>query len=134
MQDVGEGLGVHQAVLDGHVQQLLRNVVQQLVDDFARAVLVMFHLCDGGPIGGLVARQLAGRRIDAEGEQPVERLVECRDVQRVARDQVPVEGIHVPLVKDDAMAFADGACVKRSGADHAEQCVSLLAGLLESAA
>ena len=26
VQDVGESLGVHQAVLDGHVQQLLRNL------------------------------------------------------------------------------------------------------------
>ena len=50
MQDVGESLGVHQAVLDGHVQELLRNVVQQLVDDFARALLVALHLGEGGPI------------------------------------------------------------------------------------
>ena len=134
MQNVGECLGVHQAVLDGHVQKLLRNIVHQLVDDFARALLVVLHLRDRGPIRGLVARQFAGRRIDAEGEQAVERLVECGNVQRVASDQVPVEGIHVPLVKDDAMAFPDGPRVERAGADHAEQSVRLLAGLLKCAA
>src|ERR1017187_4100397 len=41
MQDVGEGLGMHQAVLDGHLQELFRNVAQQSVDGFARAVLVV---------------------------------------------------------------------------------------------
>ena len=87
--------------------------VQELVDDFACALLVALHLGEAGPVGGLVVRQFAGRRIDAEGEQAIELLVERRDVQRVTRDQIPVEGVDVPQVEDDAMAFADGALIKR---------------------
>jgi hypothetical protein len=130
VQHVGESLGVHQAVLDGHAQELLRNVVQQLVDGFAGALLVVRHVGQGRPIGGLVAGQLARWGVDAEGEQAVELRVERRDVQRVARHQVPVEGIHVPQVKDDAMAFPDGARIERAGPDHAEQGVRLPARVL----
>jgi len=31
VQDVGEGFGVHQPVLDGHVEALLRRLIQHLI-------------------------------------------------------------------------------------------------------
>ena len=100
------------------------------VDDFARSPLVALHLVEGGPIARLVGGQLAGRGIDAESKQAIELLVERRDVQGVARDQIPVEGVGVPQVEDHAMAFADGAIIERGGPHQTEQCVHLLAGLL----
>ncbi len=95
VQDVRESLGVHQAVFDGDVQQLLRHFGQPLVDHLARTLVGSVHLGETGPVGGLVLRQLAGRRIDAEGEQAIKFLVERAAGPAVARDQIPIEGVDV---------------------------------------
>ena len=79
VQDVRERLGVHQAMFDGDVEQLLGN--REGVDGFADLAAVALDLIEAGPIGGLVFGQLAGRRVDAEREELVERGMKRRAIQ-----------------------------------------------------
>jgi hypothetical protein len=120
VQDICERFGVHQPVLDGHVQQLIGHVFQQLVEFLADPAVVPLHLCQPRPISWLVGWQFPRRRIDAEGKKPVKSRVKRGHVQRVARDQVPIEGFHVAHIKEDAMALRDGPLVKGIGPDAAE--------------
>ena len=86
----------------------------------AYAQIVVLDLGRTGPVRGLVAGELAGRRVDAESEEPVELRMERRNVERITRDQVPVEGFDVPQVKDDAMAFGDRPFVEGVRMDELE--------------
>ena len=74
----------------------------------------------------LVGGKLAGRRIDAEGEQAVEFRLEGAQVECIPADQVPIEGFQMAEIKDDAMAFRDGALIERVGTDEPEQFVGPL--------
>ncbi len=57
--------------------------------------------------------------------------MERRRVEGAARDLVPVEGVEVAEVEDQAMAVGDRALVERLVGDEGEQRVGVLARLLQ---
>ncbi len=97
--------------------------MERAVDGLANAGVVAVNLGERGPVGGLVFRQAAHRRIDTELEQLVELGVEGRHRQRAAADQISVEGFQMAQVENIAMPFGDGAIVERIGSQQAEQLV-----------
>ena len=78
VQQVRQGLRVHQAVLDGDIQELLvlrrqtgagkSEISDGAVQMFAGETIVFLNARDGWPILGLIGRQAAINRIDPESE------------------------------------------------------------------
>ena len=125
---------MHQAMLDCDLPQLLRNFADQSVDLVPRALHVTSHFVDRRPIRRLVPWQLSRWRIDPERKKLVELRLEGRHVQRVARNQVPVECLQMSQVEDHPVALGDRSLVEEFRLDQPEQRVGILAGLLECAA
>ena len=109
VQDVAEGLRVHEPVLDRHLQGVEWRARQQFVHLLAHLVDVSPRLLEARPVFGAIGRELARRRVDAEREQVVERGVNGAEAQRPAPNQVPVERLDVPEVEEDAMTLGDRA-------------------------
>src|SRR5207245_74416 len=77
------------------------------VDRLADAAVVRLDRRRARPVGGQLVRQPAADRIDAEGKQAVEGLVERLEAESLARDQVPVERLDVAEVEDQAVTLGD---------------------------
>ena len=118
-------------MLEGDAATLDRRMAPEVIESFARAPDVGTHFVDVRPVGRAILRGLARRRIDARLEQAIEVGVERRRVERAARDLVPVEGVEVAEVEDQAMAIGDRALVERLVRDEREQRVGVLARPLQ---
>ena len=46
-------------------------------------------------------------------------------------EQIPIEGLEMSDIEDDAVPLGDGAIVEKIGLDHAKQVVGALAGVCE---
>jgi hypothetical protein len=134
VKDVRERFRMHQPVFDGHVQQLIRDFAEQIVNDLTCAQIVSMHFGDTGPSRGRIIRQLAGRRIDPEREQPVKFGMESTLSEPIPCDQIPVEGFHVSQVEDDSMPLRDAAIVEGIRAHQLKETVRDTAGFTESLA
>ena len=106
----------------------------EVIEAFAHVPDVGTHFVDARPVGRTVLRGLAGRGIDARFEQSIEDRMERRRVERAARDLVPVEGVEMAEVEDQAMAIGDRPFVKRRFGYESEQRVGVVARLLQFAA
>src|SRR5262249_53879807 len=54
------------------------------------------------------------------------------DIERVTRNQVPVERLQVTEVEDDAMPFRNRSIIQRVGSDELKQTIRGLPGLVDS--
>ena len=106
----------------------------EVVQPFPRAPDIGTHFVDVRPVGRAILGGLARRGIDARLEQAIEVGMERRRVERAARDLVPVEGVEVAEVEDQAMAVGDRAFVERLVGDEGEQRVGVVARLVQFAA
>ncbi|MFQ5992559.1 MAG: hypothetical protein ACE5NA_09005 [Nitrospiraceae bacterium] len=104
---------MHQTMLDGNVEYIPKVFLHGLIENFSHLVIVLLDLGYGGPVLGLVIRQLPSRRVDAEREQLVQFSLKRGDPQRVTAYEIPIERLHVPQVKNDPVAFRDGTFVER---------------------
>jgi hypothetical protein len=120
---VGESFRVHEPVLNGNMNQLFRCLTEVVVDDAPDPPVVRDNLFDGGPIGWLILGGLANRRIDAELEQFVELGMKRLNAQGLAADQVPIECLEMPKVKDEPMAFRHGPGIDGLRAQQREQLI-----------
>src|SRR5579884_2312032 len=124
VQHVCERLGVHQAVLDRHIQinARLRERTIRFCERFAldpsvqflaHAIIIFANFLKRRPIGRLVVGQAAVNRIDAEGEQLVELRMERLCPEGISTEEIPIKGFKVPDIENNAMALRDWAVVKR---------------------
>src|SRR5579859_7449776 len=77
VQHVGQGLSVHQAMLNGDVQELgggstRERIGEASVERIADPATVMLHAVERRPIGRLIVGKAAADGIDSEGEEAVE--------------------------------------------------------------
>lgn len=63
------------------------------------------HLRDIRPVAGLVSRQAAVQRVDAEGKEPAELLVEGVPCQAVTQEQVGIERLEMAPIEQNAVAL-----------------------------
>ena len=137
MQDVGEGLGVHQAMLDGHVHQFLWHMIGRLrqagIQHAAHTRIVIAYFLGGGPVRGPVRWQIAGVGVYAEREYSVEAGMKRGHIQSRA-EQVPIECLQMAEVENNAMPLRDGALVKRGRIDQIEEAIGLRTRLGEGLA
>src|SRR5580658_7251718 len=105
---------MHQTVLQRHVRDLRGSLLQNFVDDRARAPVVGLDLTFGRPIRRLVLGSFSNGRIDAEFEQMVELRMEAWYVQGVAADLIPVECFQVAQVENEPMPLRDGPRIQDS--------------------
>ena len=139
VQKVGERLGVHQAMLDRHVEDRLlipfgaggSGPIEALVHDPAHALVVVPYGARLRPIRRWLVRKPPPDRVDSEGEQAVECLVEGLDSEGLSGDEVPVERLDMPEVKHEPVALWDGALVERLGFHNRENLVRPGAGLCD---
>src|SRR3954468_17385292 len=106
MQHVGQRLGMHQAMLDSYMPDLLRSLIplQCLVHGSTNTAVIALDLSNARPVGGLIFGGTAYRRVDAELEQLVEFRMEGWHPQCTAADLIPVEGLKMAQIKDVAMS------------------------------
>jgi hypothetical protein len=81
MQHVSKRFRMHQAMLDGDIQQqrsreiapiCTPKICESLINFVAHVLNVVPNLIETGPIGRLVSREPTADRIDPKGKQPVE--------------------------------------------------------------
>src|ERR1700731_5205921 len=85
MKHVSQGFGVHQAVLDGHVEQgaqrksigpwwnrIRQRLLKFFIQNHANFLDVIMYLGKGRPIRRLIGRKATAHRIDAKSKQAVE--------------------------------------------------------------
>ena len=85
-------------------------------------------LRDRGPVGGLVAWQASADGIDAEGKQLVEFFLERIECENISADQVPVKGLEVSEIKENAVPLGNGPLIKALRAHHAKEFIGEGAG------
>src|SRR5579883_2605302 len=140
MEHIGERFRVHEAVLDGDFEHggelgmAFGGMGERLLDCeiqlVANAADVALDFLAAGPIGWCIARETAADGIDAEGEELIKGAVKGREAKGAAGEQVPVEGLHMTEIKDDAMALRNGAVVEGFFTDDLEQFIGARARLL----
>ena len=72
MEKIGEGLCVHQPMLERNREQLLWCVDQQIIDGLSHAHIILLNLLYCGPIRALVLWELPWLRINPERKELVE--------------------------------------------------------------
>jgi hypothetical protein len=124
MEHVGQGFGVHEPVLDGHVEQSIKSEaigqrsvkvghgVEFVVEGRSDCCYVVVDVFDGRPVRRQIGGQPAADRIDAKGKQLVEVGVKTLDSEHPFVEQIPVESLEVPDVKNDAVTLGDGPVVE----------------------
>ena len=123
VEKIGQRFGMHQAMLQRHIHDLLGSLLQHLIDDSPRALVVLLDLTLGRPIGRLVLRSLAHRRIDSEFEKPIEFRMEGRNIQRLPADLVPVERFQMSQIENQPVPFRDGPRIQSARPQALEQLV-----------
>ena len=125
MEKVGQGFGVHQAMLNGDVEERGGYLVNQSVEGGPDSRIVAADIVLAWPVGWLIGGQTVASGINAEGKQLVEFRMERLDAEGLAGNQIPVEGFQMAQIEDQAMAFGDGAIEERIATDEGEQIVRL---------
>src|SRR6185436_18361576 len=101
-------------------KQLVVRFQQTSIDRTPNFCVVFPDLRNGRPVPRLVLRKIAGCRIDAECKQMVKLTIERRHAVQTCGDQVPVKGLYVSEIKNNAMPLGDWSLVQRPGLKHAE--------------
>ena len=87
---------MHQPMFDGDPEEFLFFTGDKaLIDGVADPPIIAMNLFFLRPIRSPVVRQIATRRVDAEGKQPVEVRVERCHSESAITDKVPIERFHV---------------------------------------
>jgi len=144
VEKVGERFGVHQAVLDGDVQE--RSVcnlrgefgargagAQGIVQAAADGVGVFANLGLARPVRGLVGGKISLRGVNAEGKEMIERGVVRIEGEGALAEQIPVECFQMAEVEDQAVTFGDGASIESLGSDEGKERVRVFARVFEPA-
>jgi hypothetical protein len=120
MEQVGEGLGVHQAMLDRKIdrsrisrigvgQPAPKGAVDEgVVEHGTDSLAIAADRREGRPVGGSVpGKTRTVERIDAKSEEPIQLGIEGLQSQAVAAEQIPIESLEMPEVEHDAVALGE---------------------------
>src|SRR6476620_8610640 len=115
-------------MLEGHVEQLVRDSSGRFIDVLPDAMVVLTDLGAVWPIGALVVLGVSRLRVNPERKEVVE--VRLERWNRCGRaDEIPVKGLEMPEVEDDPVALGNGPLVKGFGANEGEQGIGVCARL-----
>ena len=131
-------------MFDGHFEQATLFELREIrvrcggrsnrgVQMLAEVFVVIANPIDRRPILGQVRRQASLYRIDAKCKELVKVRVERRKSQRFP-EKIPVERFQVAPIKNNPVAFRDGAVVQCCWADDLEKFFAPGAGRLEACA
>ncbi len=124
VEHVGQRFCMHEAVLDGHMEQQMGRAVlvgavlcqsfcrQPGIDRVPHPRHVVLHLVTRRPIGGLIGREPTSYWIDAKGKNLIKLGVERRLPQNPLAQQIPVKCLQMPGVENDAMSLGNGTFVQ----------------------
>src|SRR6266481_8479934 len=125
VEHVGESFRMHQAVFIDGAQKSFRGKavrfggerekasVESVVDQVAESLHVVADFGERGPIAGRVGGKATVHRIDSKREKLVERGCARFQGKQVGAKKVPVKGLEMANVKNNAMAFGDRPFIKR---------------------
>ena len=123
VQQVRQRLGVHQAMFQRDVNQLLRHMVHPPVQFLSHLAVVVPDFIHARPIRRLVGGERTLGRIDSKLEELIKSRMEGTLAERLARDQVPIEGLQMPKVKDEPVPLGNGPLVLGVRTDDFKQAV-----------
>src|SRR6267154_350577 len=95
-------------------------------------LIVVVNFTAFWPIRRLIRRQSATHWVDPECEKLIESRMKRLQPKRTLRQQIPIEGFHVPNVKNNPMPLGDRPVVNRVFAYYAEQFVGAFAGIYKA--
>src|ERR1700688_3033292 len=144
MQHVGESFSVHQAMLDRHIEQgaeweslwprwnrIGKCLFQFFIQDIANFTDVRPHFGNGRPGRRLIDGKAASNGINTESKQAVKFRMETLQAQNSFVEKIPVEGLQMSDIKNDAVTLSNGPFVERIRLDDSKQPVGAPAGIGE---
>ncbi len=142
VQHVAERFDMHQSMFDGNFEKAAMFEARESrvfraeganrgVQLLAKSLVVSPNPVGRGPILGLIRRQASFYWINAKGEEFVKVRVEGRKAEGFA-EKIPVKRLQMPHIKNNPVAFRDGAVVKCFRADNFEKFFASSARHLES--
>ncbi len=131
MQQIRERLGVHQPMLDGHIQERAigdgraaraagESFGNVLIEALANARVVRTNAFFRRPIAGDIVRKFSADGIDAERKKFIERGIFGLELERAAAEKIPIENFEMSEIKNQAMSFRNGPLEERRGRNHLE--------------
>src|SRR5580704_10318816 len=113
MEHVGEGLDVHQPMLDRDIEQSAKrktvacrricvedSLLQMLIECAAHVAYISSNRINRGPVRGQVGRKTTAYGVDAEGKQPVKFRSEAPQSEDALTQQIRVERFEVSQIKN----------------------------------
>src|SRR5579863_9991943 len=144
MQHVGESFSVHQAMLNGDIQQgaewesvwprwnrIGKCLSQFFIQNIANFLDVCPHFGNGRPVRRLIAGKTATNGINTESKQAVKFRMETLQAQNSFVEKIPVEGLQMSDIKNDAVTLSNGPFIERIRPDDRKQPVGAAAGIGE---
>src|SRR5579864_5326855 len=124
MQHLGQGLGVHQAMLNRNLQKKVQrkflgskhfarhSAFQAFIQSTTQTRHVVAYFGNRRPILWEIRGQPATNGVNAECKQAIEIGTNTFDVQGALPQKIPIESLQMANVENDAMALRDRAVVK----------------------
>src|ERR1700733_1530473 len=110
-------------MLEGYIQELMQGELAMrflierdcdlVIQNLPNSRSVAMNLIKPWPVRCLVVGQSAADRINTEGEQTVQVWLESFQAQAAFAQQIPVEGLEVPDVKNNPVSLGNWTLVKR---------------------
>jgi hypothetical protein len=142
MQHVGKRLNMHQAMFNGNVEQSIKrktipsatvrfqtSIRQFLVQSSAYPAHIIAHKFERRPVRRPVGRQSPTHRVNPKRKQSIKLGMKAFQPKDVLMQQVPIERLEVPYVKNDAVTLWDGPLINRVGPDDIKKGVAPSAGI-----
>ena len=117
---VRERFGMHEPVLDHDFDISLGSARKQIVDAAANIRAIFAYLSHGRPVRRLIDGQRITVRIDTSFKQPIEGRMKAGLAQSAGGYMIPVKGLEMTEVEDQAVPLRDRTEVKRVFAEQGE--------------
>jgi hypothetical protein len=100
-----------------------QNAFDRGIESLPNVAGIVPHFLHRWPIRRLIRRKPAPYRINAEGKEPIKFWMERFQIQKAPAQEIPVKGLEVPQIKDDAMPFWNRPVVQCVASYQIEQLI-----------
>jgi hypothetical protein len=112
MDEVSERLGMHQPMLENHIEDMFRCLGHGLTEPVADLPDILMDLGNRRPVTLFIGWNNAKRGIDTKCKQAVEFLAHRTFAKTCMSNLIPVKGLQVAQVKQQTVAFRNRTIVE----------------------
>jgi hypothetical protein len=98
-----------------------------LIQSGSHVSCIILHGGNRRPVGGLIAGEASTHGVDAEGKEAVEVGMKGLQSKHALVEQIPIEGLQMPDVENDAVTLGDRPLVQRIRLNDTEELIALIA-------